>query len=239
MTEEEEDDEVSAAEFILGTLSPPEMQVAALRALEDEAFAGRIAWWREHFAQLDTSPPEIPVSRGLWRKVDLLTRAVDRMDGHTPVEALVSIAKQKGRWKAAAFMTAALLGACIVAGLAYFHRHPPQGERYVAVVNEGGTQPALLLMVDVASHKVLVHSLAAEPPPGRSLELWYTAEGEAPRSLGVLSPHSSAAIGLDDLPLKLGDKPATLAISSEPPGGSPTGRPSGPMLYSGPLLPLK
>ena len=33
----------------------------------------------------------------------------------------------------------------------------------------------------------------------------------------------------------LGDVPA-LAISLEPPGGSPTGQPTGPVLYSGPCV---
>jgi len=33
----------------------------------------------------------------------------------------------------------------------------------------------------------------------------------------------------------LGDVP-TLAISLEPPGGSPTGQPTGPVLYTGPCV---
>lgn len=69
--------------------------------------------------------------------------------------------------------------------------------------------------------------------PGRVLELWLIAEGaEAPVSLGVLSPETETRISL---PQKLAEQlsGAVLAVSDEPPGGSPTGAPTGAVLATG------
>ncbi|GAP36009.1 anti-sigma factor [Piscinibacter sakaiensis] len=63
----------------------------------------------------------------------------------------------------------------------------------------------------------------------RALELWALPAGAAPRSLGLISPLRSTAIRRDRLPAGT----EGLAVSLEPPGGSPTGAPTGPVLYVG------
>jgi anti-sigma-K factor RskA len=62
--------------------------------------------------------------------------------------------------------------------------------------------------------------------------LWLIAEGGAPVSLGLLEPQGPSRITVpDDLrPVLAG---ATLAVSDEPPGGSPTGQPTGAVLAAG------
>lgn len=71
--------------------------------------------------------------------------------------------------------------------------------------------------------------------PGRVLQLWLIAQGaDAPVSLGVLPDDPEARI---DLPPALATQlpGAVLAISDEPPGGSPTGAPTGAVLAAGPV----
>ena len=65
----------------------------------------------------------------------------------------------------------------------------------------------------------------------RALELWALPGSGAPRSLGLISANASTVVEkAQDL------KGATaLAVSLEPPGGSPTGAPTGPVLYVGKL----
>jgi anti-sigma-K factor RskA len=71
---------------------------------------------------------------------------------------------------------------------------------------------------------------------GRSLELWALPRGGAPRSLGLVSSAERSNIKLAAVADRsLGDVPA-LAVSLEPPGGSPTGQPTGPVLYTGPCV---
>jgi anti-sigma-K factor RskA len=64
---------------------------------------------------------------------------------------------------------------------------------------------------------------------GRSLELWAVPTSGAPRSLGVL-PGGSGTVALRGKVLAGAD---TLAVTLEPAGGSPTGKPTGPIVYAG------
>lgn len=63
-----------------------------------------------------------------------------------------------------------------------------------------------------------------------SLQLWLIPAGQQPVSLGLLNVQETTQLKLaarDTL------KNAVIAVSLEPQGGSPTGQPTGPVLYSG------
>lgn len=74
-------------------------------------------------------------------------------------------------------------------------------------------------------------------PAGRDLELWVIPEGGAPQSLGVLHRKGAtrAEIALSDTARGRLATGKVLAISLEPRGGSPTGAPTGPVLFTGKL----
>lgn len=72
--------------------------------------------------------------------------------------------------------------------------------------------------------------------PGRVLELWSVPPQGAPRSLGLISADGSTVLSRDKLPATLlSGGTQALAVSVEPPGGSTTGAPSGPVVYAGKL----
>ena len=69
----------------------------------------------------------------------------------------------------------------------------------------------------------------------RALELWMLPDGASPRSLGLISATGVVRVALSGpADQALRNIPA-LAVSLEPRGGSPTGLPTGPVLYSGPV----
>lgn len=71
---------------------------------------------------------------------------------------------------------------------------------------------------------------------GRALELWLIADaGSAPVSLGVLPASTTAKISVPQS-LIAAMSGATLAISDEPAGGSPTGLPTGAVLAVGAIV---
>lgn len=72
--------------------------------------------------------------------------------------------------------------------------------------------------------------------PDRVLELWAVPPKGTPRSLGLISAKGTTLVPRGKLAASLvkGDT-AALAVSLEPPGGSPTGAPTGPVLYAGKL----
>jgi anti-sigma-K factor RskA len=71
----------------------------------------------------------------------------------------------------------------------------------------------------------------------RVLELWAVPPQGAPRSLGLISSSGATVIARDRLPKEVLDTANTsaLAVSVEPPGGSPSGAPTGPVVFAGKL----
>jgi anti-sigma-K factor RskA len=112
--------------------------------------------------------------------------------------------------------------------------HPPVAQgSYVAAVNQSGDMPALIVRVDLATKAVTVRPVAADTPPGKSLELWYIAAGQSPKSMGVVEKGRGERMSMpNDMPLK----DTIFAVTVEVPGGSPTGAPMGPVVYKGALI---
>jgi len=65
----------------------------------------------------------------------------------------------------------------------------------------------------------------------KALELWAVPPKGAPRSLGLISANGTTIVKKGKVLVDT----AALAVSLEPPGGSPTGAPTGPVLWAGKL----
>jgi len=103
----------------------------------------------------------------------------------------------------------------------------------VAVFQKDEQSPAFVMSVDIDKRVVTVRQVAAERLADKSYQLWIaTQPGGAPQSLGVL--------GTDDFTVKATlaaydpavINNATFGISLEPLGGSPTDRPTGPVIHA-------
>lgn len=90
---------------------------------------------------------------------------------------------------------------------------------FVASISADGRAMVTKPIVNVA--------LAAD----RSLELWSVPAQGAPRSLGVIAPDRASVVARG----KALEGTAAFAVTLEPAGGSPSGAPTGPVLYSGKL----
>jgi anti-sigma-K factor RskA len=74
---------------------------------------------------------------------------------------------------------------------------------------------------------------------GRSLELWVMPKEGAPRSLGLVSnAKGDTMIHISPTDPRVQDA-RRLAVSMEPAGGSPTGQPTGAVVCSGMIAPVK
>lgn len=112
----------------------------------------------------------------------------------------------------------------------------PRPAEFVAVLQKDGTAPAFLLSFDLDRRTVTVRRVGAERQAGKSYELWIIqAKDPTPRSLGVVGTEEfvqrQANAGFDQVALST----ATYAVSLEPEGGSPSGAPTGPVLFTGRL----
>ncbi len=109
-----------------------------------------------------------------------------------------------------------------------------QQDRLVAVLQQGPTAPAFLLTLDTQHRSLIVRRVAATPEAGRSYELWLiSSRFPAPRSFGIVGNDEftqRALPGNYDVDTL---RAATYAVSLEPAGGSPSGVPTGPVLFTG------
>jgi anti-sigma-K factor RskA len=74
----------------------------------------------------------------------------------------------------------------------------------------------------------------AEMAPDTAWELWMLPGGDKPPvSLGLISTHETQTLTVAEQLAPRLDEAWGLAMSLEPKGGSPTGVPTGPVLYKG------
>lgn len=214
MSEAGSDRDLQAAEYVLGVLTPEQARALEALALHDPAVADSIAAWQELLAPLAAVvPPQAPPPL-LWRRLALATG----MEA-APLPRL-------NVWRGVAAASLA-----IAACLAFLLLRPaPEPVGLLAVLTPAGA-PAPGFVVRVAPDgRAVVQTVEAKPPPGASFELWALPPGAtAPVSLGVLPAEAQRQLVIEN---RAGTK---LLVSREPPGGSPTGQPTGPVVFSGTL----
>jgi anti-sigma-K factor RskA len=113
---------------------------------------------------------------------------------------------------------------------------------HVAVLIDKYARPMMTADLDVADGR-LVLRLKIKPPrdfTGKALEVWLVPPDGTPRSLGLLPSAEGGTTVALNLPHDIAEALATseLAVSLEPTGGSTTGLPTGPVLFSGAVLPV-
>jgi anti-sigma-K factor RskA len=113
----------------------------------------------------------------------------------------------------------------------------PRPAQYVAVLQRDAASPAFLLTFDLDKRTLTVRTVRAERQPGKAYELWLVSDRfRSPRSLGLIGDEEFTQrpqlANYDAVTINR----ATYAVSLEPEGGSPTGSPTGPVLFTGKLL---
>lgn len=229
--------DTTAAELALGLLEGEERAAALRRLVADPAFAREAEQWRDHFAVLSDAASEIAPSDSLADRV----MAKLEVQGFSATVATPTI-PAAWRWKAfaigASAIAATLAGILILrpAGLPPTASAVVPAAVMVAALQTPDGKQALLVAYD-ARHRLRVDG-ALLVPAAHSAELWVIDGTAPPKSLGVLRSAAADRMDLPAAPRALMPVGATLAISLEPAGGSPTGLPTGPIVASGILRQL-
>lgn len=220
------DDAALAGEYALGLLAPDEARVVEARMAEDEGFAALVRDWEVQLAELAQDvPPVQPPARVLQAiRKDLF-------------------ADQDQPWWQKLGLVQALVGAAAAAAIAFaalqfdwLGQQPPAATYQASIAAEDQSLVVVAAYFEEAG-VLQLDRRSGTARPGRALELWLIPEGQAPVSLGVLPATREAALRLPET-LRPALAGATLAISDEPPGGSPTGAPTGDVLAAGPITEL-
>lgn len=229
MSGSDDERDLAAAEDVLGTLDAASARALAQAAETDPALASAIAAWERRLSPLARLLPPLAPPADLWPRI---AGALPPAATAAPVafgRPLARAWRSVGFWRAStagALALAAVLAGLVVlrplphpmymASLAPMRSHTPM---FVAEMRPGGA--------------LMVHALSpVAVAEGMALELWAKeARSGAMIPLGVV-PGSGRRVRMT-ADLGAGTE---LMISLEPAGASPSGTPTGPMLYEGRLV---
>jgi anti-sigma-K factor RskA len=228
-----------AAEHVLGLLDGAEAAGVEELLKHDRALQQAVAKWRGRFLELDDQAPTISAEEELWHRIEAdLDQPTQAVAGPRPAGLVRSRTAVTDLWRSLAFWRAAgLAGAfaslLMAVGLAIGISRAPAAPVYVAVLLTNDSRPAAILSAFADGQIELVPLEGVTIPPDRSLELWSFAHGTAapPVSVAVLNQAKAIRFRLGQVPQVAADQ--LFAVSLEPSGGSPTGRPTGPVVMQG------
>jgi anti-sigma-K factor RskA len=223
-----DDIEAVAGEYVLGTLDAAERAAVAARRQRDAALDRAIRRWESDFA------PLMEVGEPMAPPPDLFSR-IEKQIRPAVTADMAALRRRLGVWRTIAAASSALAASLLLVLVWQTVLMPAPDTRLVAVLQKDSASPAFLVTVDLAARALTVKPLLGPAAPGKSYELWLVNTGLGdPRSLGVISAPLTASRDLGGYDPRI-IAASSVAISLEPEGGSPTGRPT-QVLYSGPLL---
>jgi anti-sigma-K factor RskA len=221
-----------AAAYALGTLTARTRRRLAGLAVRDPVVTTALRDWEWRLAALADGLPGINPPPRVWEGIRRRLGLADPAGPSAPVRPSATWWASLGLWRGlalAGFALAFALGLTLLA--------PPSErpfESVVVVLGGPDAKPAMVATAERGSRYLIVKAVApVDLPRDRALELWMLPTGRAPQSLGVIPASGIGRVALrEPIGLALQDIPA-LAVSVEPAGGSPTGAPTGPVVYTG------
>jgi anti-sigma-K factor RskA len=220
-----------AAEYVAGTLRGPARRRFETLLSAHPALRAAVADWQARLMPLTGAVAPVAPPPRVWA-------GIERRLWPAPAAA------PRAPWWQRLALWRAVSGLALVAvvGLAVLVTQPaPVQPPVVVVLQSTGQAPAVAGSV-VASFSGDGRAVVARPvtpvsiEQNRVLELWWARESGPPASLGLIRadgvtvlrpgafPQGLQASGIDHM-----------AVSVEPPGGSPTGQPTGPVVFYGKL----
>ncbi len=224
-----------AAEYVLGTLDAGERASVAARRQREPHFDAAIRSWERRLAPLNEAVPEIAAPLSIWQIVEARISGAPRsVNGGAEV---IDLKRRLSLWRTSAIAASAIAASLILAVGVRELTPQPKPRNLVAVLQKDAASPAFLVTVNIEDRLMTVQPVAAKREAGKSYELWIVHDSlGAPKSLGVIDDASTmqrptlATYKRDVI------EGATLAVSLEPEGGSPTGAPTGPVVFAGKMI---
>ena len=231
-----DDDNMLAAEYVAGLLHADEHAAAERRMATDAEFARQVEQWRTRLSAFDESAPMMEADATLWQRIESSLATQHTTDAEQQpgffqyLWSSIAGLRVAAMGAAAAAVVFAVLGA---ASLQYARVEMARKPVYVAIlVNDDNKQPGAVVNAFANGRVEMIPLTQIDVPPGRALEIWTLWDRNVgPRSVGLIDAARTTTLNLDKLPTTGPDQ--LFEITLEPVGGSPIGRPTGPILYKG------
>lgn len=230
--------EALAAEHALGVLTSAERREAEARMASDPAFAAEVEAWRARLMPMAENVAGIAAPLALWLRIERSLGANDNVE--------TSRGLRFWRGTAAGSLTLAAASVAVAVMLAnqpiktvVAPTGPAQGQLLDAsLVSQTGQPVPLFVAAYDPTRKALIVTSLVTPnnDPAHVHELWVIPADGKPRPLGILEPGKTKAIPMPEKYLPALAAGSALAVSVEPPGGSPkVDTPTGPITAVGKL----
>ena len=229
-----------AGEMALGLIDGRDWTEAMRQAQVRPELAQALADWEIRLAPLALLADEVAPRRDLWPEIKARLPANDTK----PPEARELI-----WWRASAiglgavaagFAAIAVLNirpATISPAPNIAAQAPPVATltepMQVALLAPHSGPTAFVATLDRDRKRMTISPGALHARRGHDLELWMIPPNGAPQPLGVIPADRSASMPMPDAFAGTGTTPIVLAVSVEPLGGAPDGKPTGPVIATG------
>jgi len=247
-----------ATSYALGTLRAGARRRFETLARENAAVRAAALTWQTRLSGLNELQTQQIPDPAVWTRIDNLVRAERQNQSwqsnramaadQRPADAPPPWWASLGWWRGA---TAAGACATVLAMVTGWNLYAQRGdvlaqlqaqlrampmEAYVAVLQDDKSTASMLVTFDPRNNRLTLQRVGNyQEAADRSLQLWALPREGSPRSLGVLDRDKLLKLAAGEADVR--DVP-TLAISLEPKGGVPSaGGPTGPVLFSGTLIP--
>lgn len=238
------EEDIRSAEYVLGVLDAAERRELEQLASQHPHVQANLLAWQQRLAPLvqDIDPAEPP--QRVWQRIQQDLGFVD-VPPRTPLKPDSTASwwdnLRLWRWLGVGASVAALV---LLAVNVNTLRRPAESGVTAAVPYMVATiarqDGVAHWTATVDTHRRNMVVVPADKPSieaGRATELWLIPKDGKPIALGVFPSDQPASMTLSPEIMAHMDANAVLAVSLEPPGGSPTGQPTGPVVATGAVRP--
>ncbi len=209
------------AQYVLGTLRGPARRRFERFCHRNPGAMQAVRRWEDHLVDLLIGVAPVVPSKLVWERVKRRIRGDDSQRPKRPFATL-----NDWRYSIAAGFAALAIAFAMWTGVG------PGSSHLVATVSD---QQAQLWRIEAPRDRDELRVSAANDlalDPTRAYELWaLPGDGAAPVSLGLMPKSGRDTLQLSDAQRLALSRSRQVAVSLEPPGGSPTGAPTGPVLF--------
>ena len=223
------------AEYVLGVLDADTRAEVAREVMASDEAATAVALWQRRLTPLADTLANVAPAPYVWARIqDELQLAAS---------ARVAAPTRRGLWNnLALWHWMGIVGSAVAVALLVVVNLPPRtpvsieahaGYLAATIQQDNGSTGWTATMDPQRGQMVVVPGTPVAFEPGKAPELWLIPAGGKPIPVGMIALDKPTTITLDPAVLaKLGTT-GLLAVSVEPPGGSPTGQPTGAVIAKG------
>ena len=236
-----DDRDIACAEYVIGLLEADDRAAFERQLASDPDLVAGVSRWREQLTGLNARVAPVEPSRDLWARIEAALPSQTAFQNQVHMAApRQATTPRKSLWNSLALWRtiSAVAVAASVAMFTLISNPSPEVRVYVAVLKSPEQSTGWLVQArESGTVRLVPLNPQAQVPEDKTLQLWTQPAGtDRPIPIALIEAGTPIELSAEQLP-ELGAA-QLFAISLEPTGGSPTGLPTGPILFAGNTEPI-